>query len=74
MEKILRVAHQMFPDQPWDRHLEKGLFNIRRRKNAATGQSPSHLGSELNRPIGIKYTVKDHSKVPVQSVNLNNPQ
>ncbi|KAH0816006.1 hypothetical protein GEV33_006785 [Tenebrio molitor] len=59
MKKILRVAHQMFPDQPWDRHLEKGLFNIRRRRNAATGQSL--IGSELNRPIGIKYTVKDHS-------------
>jgi hypothetical protein len=38
--------------QPWDRHLEKGLFNIRRRRNAATGQSPSHLllGYDLRMP------------------------
>jgi hypothetical protein len=52
IKKILRVAHQMFPDQPWDRHLEKGLFNIRRRRNAATGQSPSHLllGYDLRMP------------------------
>jgi hypothetical protein len=52
IKKLLRVAYQMFPGQPWDRHLAKGLFNIRRRRNAATGQSPSHLlmGYDLRRP------------------------
>jgi hypothetical protein len=52
IKKLLRVAYQMFPGQPWDRHLAKGLFNIRRRRNAATGQSPIHLlmGYDLRMP------------------------
>jgi hypothetical protein len=43
IKKLLRVAYQMFPGQPWDRHLAKGLFNIRRRRNATTGQLSSDL-------------------------------
>jgi hypothetical protein len=52
VKKILRIAHQTFPNQPWDRHLAKGLFNLRRRQNAATGQTPSHLllGFDLRAP------------------------
>jgi ribosomal protein L21E len=52
VKKILRIAHQTFPNQPWDRHLAKGLFNLRRRQNAVTGQTPSHLllGFDLRAP------------------------
>jgi hypothetical protein len=52
IKKILRIARQMFPNQPWDRRLVKGLFNLRRRRNAATGQTPSHLllGFDLRGP------------------------
>ncbi|KAJ3617056.1 hypothetical protein MTP99_009143 [Tenebrio molitor] len=52
IKKILRIARQMFPNQPWDRRLVKGRFNLRRRCNAATGQTPSHLllGFDLRGP------------------------
>jgi hypothetical protein len=43
IKKILRITRQTFPELPWDHRLTKGLFNLRRRRNAATGQTPSHL-------------------------------
>jgi hypothetical protein len=43
IKKILRITRQTFPELPWDHRLTKGLFNLRRQRNAATGQTPSHL-------------------------------
>jgi hypothetical protein len=42
-ERRNQEIKKLLPDQPWDRHLQKGRFNIRRCRNAAIGQSPSHL-------------------------------
>ncbi|KAH0815108.1 hypothetical protein GEV33_007683 [Tenebrio molitor] len=52
IKKILRITRQTFPELPWDHRLTKGLFNLRRRSNAATGQTPSHLllGFDLRGP------------------------
>jgi hypothetical protein len=52
IKKILRITRQTFPELPWDHRLTKGLFNLRRRRNAATGQTPSHLllGFDLRGP------------------------
>ncbi len=52
LKKLMRVLTQGTPGKPWDETIPKGLFNLRRRQNAATGQSPSELlmGYEITRP------------------------
>ncbi|KAJ3656460.1 hypothetical protein Zmor_015536 [Zophobas morio] len=52
LKKLMRVLIQDSPGRPWDETIPKGLFNLRRRRNAATGQSPSELlmGFEITRP------------------------
>lgn len=43
IKKVLRVLELVRPNQSWDTALHKGLFSIRNRMNAATGQTPSYL-------------------------------
>jgi hypothetical protein len=48
----MRILTQEPTPKPWDETIPKGLFNLRKRRNAATGQSPSELllGFEITRP------------------------
>jgi transposase InsO family protein len=43
LKKALRVRLAGREQNTWDRELPTALFNVRRRRNAATGMSPSHL-------------------------------
>jgi hypothetical protein len=52
LKKLMRILTQEPTPKPWDETIPKGLFNLRKRRNAATGQSPSELllGFEITRP------------------------
>ena len=49
----------------WDRDLPKNLFSLRRRQNAATGQTPSHLllGWTLPRPGDWRFHEHDDQRI-----------
>lgn len=52
IKKGLRIHLRGGEQRNWDRHIPAILFNLRTRKNAATGCTPGHalLGAELQRP------------------------
>ncbi|XP_033231499.1 uncharacterized protein LOC117182513 [Belonocnema kinseyi] len=52
LKKGLRLRLHDGNQKTWDRHLPDLLFGLRRRKNAATGMTPSHLlmGKTILRP------------------------
>jgi hypothetical protein len=52
LKKLMRILTQEPTPKPWDETIPKGLFNLRKRRNAATSQSPSELllGFEITRP------------------------
>ena len=52
LKKLLRIHLTGKRPEEWARYLPQALFAIRRRQNAATQQSPSHLllGYDLTRP------------------------
>jgi hypothetical protein len=52
IKKGLRAFAVERPGRPWDQHLKMVLFNLRTRRNAATGKTPSELlfGQNITRP------------------------
>lgn len=51
LKKLMKILTQQQTEKPWDGVIPKGLFNLRKRRNAATGFSPSALlfGFEITR-------------------------
>ena len=61
IKKGLRLRLQPGNQRTWDQHLPKLLFGLRRRKNAATGSTPSHLllGKTILLPGEWRLSVPD---------------
>ena len=68
LKKLMRILTQNRPEKPWDEAVPKGLFNLRKRRNAATGQTPSHL------LLGFEITRPDHWDLDIEAVNSDAQQ
>ncbi|GLV46454.1 hypothetical protein CBL_21507, partial [Carabus blaptoides fortunei] len=64
VKKGLRLHLHNQPHKHWDKHLPSVLFQLRCRRNAATGLSPSEalLGVSLNRPGDWRITNRDRGR------------
>ncbi|GLV43251.1 hypothetical protein CBL_21409 [Carabus blaptoides fortunei] len=64
VKKGLRLHLHNQSHKHWDKHLPSVLFQLRCRRNAATGLSPSEalLGASLNRPGDWRITNRDRGR------------
>ncbi|KAF2893489.1 hypothetical protein ILUMI_12684 [Ignelater luminosus] len=72
LKKTLSIQLTNRPQNEWDIHLKDALFNIRRRRNAATGASPGRLlfGRDLPFP-GDWDAVEPRPPIPAEERHSN---